>query len=234
MPLTDRSQAKEGGWAQVREALVSFEGDVKGAEFDQWGGQLFDEEGKKRPPKEFLEIQCDNVEVLEVTEELTMNITDMNFRVNCSDFKGSFWIDEFLASADEHKIIVPQGLIGKRLVFKKKTLVAKNKDGSDNPKYNSTNYVIVGVKGSKSAVQPTTQPTPEVPSEPATPPGDPMVVAANIAVGKTEAQFKTAIALEPSFVGSPLLSLAKTGMLTQALVSEGRLVLGEDGKYQKA
>lgn len=223
MPITDRNQAKEGGWAQIREALIAFEGDVKSAEFDQWGGKLVDDDGKPLPPKEFLEIQCDNVEVLEVTEELSMSITDMNFRINCSDFKGSFWVDKFLASADEHKILVPGGLIGKRLMFRKETLEARD------PKYNSTNYVIAGVKEAKGKVESTKPSTPEVSGEAK----DPMDVAISLAVGKTEAQFKTAVALDPTLAASPLLSLAKAGMLTQALISDGKLVLGEDGKYQK-
>lgn len=223
MPITDRNQAKEGGWAQIREALIAFEGDVKSAEFDQWGGKLVDDDGKPLPPKEFLEIQCDNVEVLEVTEELTMSITDMNFRINCSDFKGSFWVDKFLASADEHKILVPGGLVGKRLVFRKETLEARD------PKYNSTNYVIAGVKEAKGKVESTKPTVPEVSGEAE----DPMDIAISLAVGKTEAQFKTAVALDPTLAVSPLLSLAKAGMLTQALISDGKLVLGEDGKYQK-
>jgi len=226
MPITDRSQAKEGGWAQVREALVAFEGDVKSAEFDQWGGQLMDDEGRPLPPKEFLEVQVDNVEVLEVTEDLSMTLTDFNFRINCSDFKGSFWVDKFLESADKNKILVPTGLVGKRLKFRKVTLEARD------PKYNSTNYVIDGVVGEAKASAPATPAQATAPKPEAL--DDPMLAAMEVAVGKTEAQFRTAIALDPRFVGNPLLSLAKTGMVTQALVSEGKLMVAEDGKYQKA
>ena len=101
MPITKREEAKESGFAQVREAMLSFAGDVVSAEFGQWGGKLIDEDtGKPILPREFLEVSCVNVEVLEVTEELVMAIDEWNFRVNCSDFKGSFWVEKFLESAD--------------------------------------------------------------------------------------------------------------------------------------
>lgn len=243
-PITDRSKAKEGGFAQVRAALISFEGDVTAATFDKWGGKLVDEEGKPIPPREFLEIQTENVQVLEVVEELSMPVDTWNFRVNCSNFKGSFWIDKFLESADKFKIQIPEGLVGKRVAFRRDTLKATNKDGTPNPKFDSTNYVIVGVKeASKVPVTPAA-PKPALGVPPATveapaptpaPAGsatDPMEYAMKLAIGKTEAQFRSAIGLDPNFAGSPLLSLAKAGMVTQALVNEGKLVLVQQGKQQ--
>lgn len=245
MPITDRSQAKESGFGQVREALVRFVGDIVSAEFDKWGGKLVDDDGKVISPREFLEITCVNVEVLEVTEELSMAIDEWNFRVNCSDFKGSFWIEEFLASADKAKLLIPDGLVGKRVTFKKVTLEAFDKDGAAKPQYNSTNFVIDSVEGGKKtapkvtvkakAVAPVVQAQAEpeeVTAETAegTSDDDPMSQCTVLAIGKTEKQFRSAVALSPALLNSPLLPLAKAGAVTASLVSEGKLVLVGDGE----
>ena len=128
-PITDRTQARESGFAQVRESLRSFEGDVVKAEFSNWPGGGMGTDGKPLPPKEYLEISCVNVKVLDVTEELAMPVDEWNFRVNCSDFKGSFWVEEFLKAADEQNILIPEGLIGKRVTFTKKTLESFDSKG---------------------------------------------------------------------------------------------------------
>lgn len=234
MPLTDRSQAKESGFAQVREALQKFEGTVASAEWGQWGGKLVDEDGNKIPPREFLEVSNVDVEVLEVTEELVMPIEEWNFRVNVSEYKGSFWVEEFLASADKAKVLIPDDLGGKRIVWKKVTLVARD------PKYNSTNFVLESIKGEvkvapkvvkvKTPITVVEEEAEEVPDE-----GggiDPMEAALELAIGKTEAQFRTAVSLDPQFANSPLLPMAKAGVITQSLVNDGKLVL-VDKKYQK-
>lgn len=230
MPIVDRSQAKEGGFDQVRKALDKFVGTVTGAEFDMWGGNLVDEEtGKKRQPREFLEITTTDNEVLESNEELTMDISEeYSFRVNCSDFKGSFWIDMFLASTDQHKLLVPDDLVGKRIVFEKMTLEAED------PKYNSTNFIVADVVKAESKSSVTKKKTVKEEKESSDEPveGDPMELALQLAVGKSEAQFKVAVATHPDFANSPLLSIAKQGLLTQALVSEGKLIVDDDGKYQ--
>lgn len=229
MPITDRSKAKEGGFAQVRVALTKFKGTVIGADFDKWGGQLVDEQGKKKQPREFLEISCIDVEVLEVTEELTMDISEeFNFRENCSDFKGSFWIEIFLASADAHKILIPDGLVSKRVTFEKATLEAVDKDGNRNPKYDSTNYVIVAVEDVKPKTQTAIIPTEQPQSGAAV---DPLAVIQELAIGKTEAELKDAIS-KSVLAGTSVAPVAEAGILTQALVKEGKLVL-VDGKYQK-
>ncbi len=243
MPITDRSQAKKGGFAQVREALLKFKGEVIRAEFDRWGGKLVDEDGKPVPPKEFLEVESINLEALEVTEELSMGLEEgWSFRVNCSDFEGSFWVERFLASADKFKLLIPDDLAGKVITWEKVTLESFNRDGTPNPKYNSTNYVIVAVEGASpkkatpkvvdkaqpaQAIEEVAEPEAEV----ATGAADPMEAALTLAVGKTEAQFRTAVALDPHFVGSPLLPLAKAGVVTQSLVNDGKLVL-VGTKYQ--
>lgn len=253
-PLTDRSQAKEGGYAQAREAMQKFAGDVTKAEWGQWGGKLVDDDGKPVPPKEFLEVQCENVEVLESVEEISVPTDTWNFRVNTSDFKGSFWVERFLESADRHELLIPDGMIGKRITFQKVTLEAKQRDGTPNPKFNSTNYVIAGVGESvavvaipkaQATVKKATPVTPKPVAVPAevTPAqaaqaevADPMEPIIALAVGKTEAQFRTAIGLDSAFAGSPLLPLAKSGLVTQSLVNEGRLVvvaLGNKQVYSK-
>jgi len=247
MPITDRSEAKEGGFAQVREALTKFKGRVTSAEFGMWGGELVDKEtGKKIQPREFLEIVTEDNEVLEVTEELSMDISQQwTFRVNCSDYKGSFWVEMFLASADKFKVRIPDGLINKVITFEKVTLEAYNRNGEKTPKYDATGNVIAGVEGAaKTApkiVKKTggTEVVEEVAEEQteAQPPAqgavDYMALAANLAAGKTEAQFKTAIALDPAFINNPLLSLAKAGLLTQALINDGKLTVDSEGKFQK-
>jgi hypothetical protein len=228
MPITDRNQAKEGGFAQVREALTKFKGRVTSAEFGMWGGELVDDQGKKKQPREFLEITTEDNVVLASTEELSMDITqNFSHRQNCSDYKGSFWVDMFLASADQFKVRIPDGLINKVVTFEKKTLEAVDKNGKPNPKFNSTNFIIVGVEDAKIA---TTTESAKVQTQQEA--ADWMSKAANLAVGKTEAQFRTSIALDPAFVNNPLLSLAKAGLLTQSLMADGKLVL-VDGKYQK-
>ena len=222
MPLTRREDAKESGFAQVREALQSFEGDVVAAEFGQWGGTLVDPDtGKPIPPREFLEVHCVNVKVLTVTEELAMAIDEWNFRVNCSDFIGSFWVEKFLESADRAKLLIPDDLVGKRVTWTKVTLEAVDGKGVRKPKFDATNFIIDKI----GAVKETTAPQVVAsPAQPVEPPEDPMEVALELAVGKTEAQFRSAISLHPSFVGSQLLPLAKAGAITQALVKEGKLV----------
>lgn len=235
-PLTNRDEAKESGFAQVRAALQLFEGDVVTAEFGMWGGKLIDDDGKKIPPKEFLEIECINVKVLETSEELDFQPEDWNFRINCSDYKGSFWVEDFLASADVNKLLIPDDLIGKRIVFKKVTREAKD------PKYNVTNLIIDRVMGSVGTQTnaPTTTTPEEVATETAAPvvsTNDPMSVALELAVGKTETQFRSAISLHKDFIGSPLLPLAKAGAITAALVKEGKLVEVKEGNktvYRKA
>jgi len=225
MPLTDRKQARESGFAQVREALVSFEGDVIGAEFGRWGGQLFDDNGKPLPPKEFLEITCTNVEPVETTEELAMAIVDWNFRVNCSEFTGSFWVDKFLESTDKFKLLVPDDLVGKRILWRKETLEARD------PKFNSTNYVVakvLGDIGEKAKESPTTEdaPTPE-PTE-----GDPMDTLKDLAIGKTDAQFKSAVSLKAEFKDTPFQTLVKSGAIQEALLKEGKLTLVKEGSKE--
>jgi len=223
MPITDRSQAKEGGFAQVRAALSKFKGKVKSAEWGKWGGQLVNPEtGKPLPAKEFLEITSVENEVLEVTEELTMDISEeFNFRVNCSDFKGSFWIDMFLASADKHKVMIPDGLVDKVVTWEKQTLE------NENPKYNATNYVIAGIEvGSKAAPKKGAV----KPAASVVPTGDPMDIVLNLALGKTSDELKAII--PTALAGSPLLPLANAGTVTQILLTQGKLAL-VDGKYQK-
>lgn len=234
MPLTDRSQAKEAGFAQVRAALQKFEGTVASVEFGMWGGKLIDEDtGKPIPPKEFLEILCTDVEVLEVTEELSMPVDEWTFRVNCSDYKGSFWVEKFLESADMHKLLIPDDLIGKRVIWEKVSMTF-NIRGRE---VTQTNYVITEVKDAPKAAPKVVSkdeapPAPAEVSQPDIPVPDPMDVALNLAIGKTEAQFRTAIALDPQFINSPLLALAKAGAITQALVNDGKLVIVE-GVYKK-
>ena len=219
MPIYKRSEAKESGWSQVRAALTKFEMNVAIAEDGKWGDG-----------KEYLEIKGTNLHVLEASEELSMDVEgqEFNFRENCSMSNGSFWVDEFLASADENKILLPDGLINKRVTFLKKTKLAFNKDGTPNPKYNSTNYVIAGVAPIVAGVAP-------VASAPVVAPAvvasveDPMAIALELAVGKTETQFRSAIGLHPLFANSPLLGMAKAGMVTLSLVKEGRLVEVKDG-----
>jgi len=242
MPLTDRSQAKKGGFQQVREALRKFEGTVASAEFGQWGGKLVDDDGKPVRPKEFMEVSCTEVEVLEVTEELTMPIDEWNFRVNTSDFEGSFWVDKFLESADRFKIQIPEGLVGKRVVWEKVDMTFSRKDGTE---ITSSNFVIAGVKSvpkpapkviAKGTVAPKATVTPapvEVAPEAVETaeeePVDLLELSAQIAVGKTEAQFRSAVATNAKFAGTPFLAMAKAGAITQALVNEGKLELVKDG-----
>lgn len=227
-PVLNRNQAKDSGFAQVRDAILRIEGDVDSVTFDTWGGKLVDDDGKPVPPKEFCEVKLLNCKVLESSEELSMEIDgkDFSFRVNCSDFKGSFWVDLFLASADANKVIIPDGLLHKRVIFKKATLVAKK-----DPKFNKTAFIIekVGEISKDGTAAPV--PAATATSAPATAPAafDPIALACDLADGKTEAMFRSTISLEPRMVGNPMLSLVKSGALTEALVKDGLLTTVKDG-----
>ena len=251
-PLTDRSQAKDSGFAQVRSALSKFKGTVASAEFGIWGGELIDPNtGKKKAPREFLEVTSVDVEVLEVTEDLSMEIDEWNFRVNCSEYNGSFWVDKFLASADEHKVQIPEGLVGKVVTWVKDSITYEFKDGNTGK---AESFVIESIEDGATPVatkpKPAVKPKATKAAAPATeavdeeaakeaaeePAGetevvDQMEMAIELAVGKTEAQFKSAISVDERFAQSPLLSLAKAGMVTLSLVNESKLVkVGEGAK----
>ena len=234
MPITNRNEAKEGGFAQVRAALTKFKMDVTSAEWGQWGGKLVDNEGKPLPPKEFLEITGTNFVALETTEPLSMEVTDWNFRVNCSDYKGSFWVEKFLESADRFKVLIPDGLVGKTVTFQRVTLEAFDRNGNHTPKFDSTNYVIAGIEGestptpAKAPVK-TTTPKPAPAEAQVQDAPDPMGACIALAVGKTEAQFRTAAQMNPAL--APLLPLIKAGHVTQSLINEGKLTLvDKDGQ----
>lgn len=217
MPITDRTQAKDAGFAQVREVLQKFKGDVIDVQWGQWGGQLVDDKGRKKKARDFMEIISINNEVLESTEPLSMDITEKyTFRVNTSDYKGSFWIDLFLASADKLKILIPDGLKNKCVTWEKMTLE------NEKPEFNKTDWVIAGIEDIKAGA-----------AKPATSANvDPMTLIVGLAIGKTDAELQAAIDTSPELAGSQVLPLAKSGMLTQALIKEKRIVL-VDGKYQK-
>lgn len=237
MPITDRSQAKDTGFAQIRAAMTEFIGTVTGAEFGMWGGKLVDDEGNPVPPREFLEISTTDVEVTETTEELSMPVDEWNFRVNCSEFNGSFWVDKFLEASDKLKLMLPDDLEGKRIRFRKVTLEARE------AKYNSTNFIPVEIVGdsapakkSKPAAKaapkkaaPVEQTEPDIDAD--VDESDPMDSAIELAVGKTEKQFRSAILLKGEFDAS-FKKMAKSGLVTGSLVNEGRLVLDEDEVYQ--
>lgn len=233
MPITDRNQAKESGFAQVRKALQKFEGTVVSAEFDKYPPKM-DDDGKPMPEKEYLDIVCVNNKALEVTEELSMDISEeWKIRVNCSDYAGSFWVEDFLASADKAKILIPDELVDKRIVWIKAT-----REGTV-PMYNTTNFIIDSIKGKAkatpkvvSSAAPAQLPTANEAEEAPGGAVDPMAVALELAVGKTEPQFRTAISLDEQFKGSPLLPMAKAGVITQSLVNDGKLVLVKEGNKQ--
>jgi len=219
MPITDRTKLKEGGFAQVRAALQKFEGDVVSAEFDTWGGKLIDEDtGKPVPPREFLEVECTNNVVLESTEELSMDISErFSFRVNCAEATGSPW-DKFLESAGKVKLLVPDDIPNKRIVWEKVEVPGSS------PKYTTSIFIIDKVVGAVRGVGVDEAPKDASQIEATPPTEDPMEVALGLAIGKTEAQFRSAIGLHPGFVESPLLPLAKAGTITKLLVDEGKLV----------
>ena len=229
MALLDRSKAKESGFGQVRKAILKFEGDVVRAEFGLWGSQL-DENGKPLPPREFLDIETVNNTVLEIAEEPSMDITErFSFRVNCSESRGSFWVEDFLLSADENKILLPDGLIDKRVTWVQKTRVSS----SGNPAFNSTNFVIESVKPipDKDTPKPVGTAAKEKTVENKEASMEAFMEAAkSLAIGKTEAQFRVAASMDKVLMESPsLLAMAKSGLITSALLQEGALVEVKDG-----
>ncbi len=49
-----------------------------------------------------------------------------------------------------------------------------------------------------------------------------------LAIGRTDAQFKSAIGLDPAFVNSPYLPLAKSGAIMATLLAQGKVKLVTD------
>lgn len=227
MPVTKTEDLKEGGFAQVREVLQKFKGKVTSAPFDLWGGQLVDPAtGKSRPPREYFELNFTDVEVLEATDELSMDISEQwSVRINCSAVKNSFWGKMFLPSAEANKIVVPDGFPGKILTMEKQTYEA------DDAAFNKTDWVVVAVEEGGNPAPKTKAAKAETTIAP-TATVDPMAFITELAIGKSEDELKTAIAGAKELQGSPVLPLAKTGMITQQLVNDGKLAL-VDGKYQK-
>lgn len=220
MPVTKRSEAKESGWAQVRAALTKFEGDVLSADFDTYPPSV-GEDGKPLPPKEFLEVVCANVKVLEFTEPLSMDINgqEYTFRVNCSDYTGSFWIEDFLEAADRFKLLIPDDIVGKRLLWKR---LSREFDIKGVKRY-AVGFVVDGVIGSAA----TSDSGGVAPAAVL----DPMVVSLELAVGKTEEQFRSSISLSPG-LDDAFKTLAKTGAITNYLVTENKLVIVTEGDRQ--
>jgi hypothetical protein len=214
-----KAEAKVNGFAQVRKAMTSFVGDVVSAVEGKWDKiEINEKTGLPKPPKEYVDISCENVEVLATNEPLSMPITEWNFRINTSEAAGSFWVDKFLDSAERNKVELLDGMVGKRIVFTKDTLV--NKIAT----FNKTDWVIekvVGEAGSAPQAVPNTATASKA--------VDLMEVVETLAIGKTEAQFKSAVGLHPAFVGNPMLAVAKTGALTASLVASGKLIEVQEG-----
>lgn len=274
-PIFDKAQAVDSGWEQLRKAMLSFEGDVIKVEFGEYPPTL-NADGTQRGAREFMDVTCRNWKAITVTEVLNFFPEEFSFRVNCSSGKGSFWVDEFLESADRNRIILPNGLLGNRILWIRvdKPWTVKEKSGV------TSGYVIDRVLGLAAPVVaaavvpipvaasitpaaviaavptiaqvPVVTPIPVVgapvvvasvtpvvaapvvvPVTPVVVPvtplpaeatvTDPLAIACDLAVNKTEEQFQAAIGLHPSFVGTPLLDLAKAGAITQTLVDSGRL-----------
>ncbi len=221
MPIYHKEEAKESGWQQVRQALEEFEGDVSSTEAGTWGGSgvIDPETNQPIPPKEYFEVTSVNNKIIKSTEELDMDISaTFNFRINCSSSPKSFWVSAFLESADKNKLQIPEQLIGKRISWKAVVF--------GTGKYATKNFVIdhvVEVASKPTDVPVTTTATipavvAKIPAE-----DDLMQEATNLAVGKTEQQFRTAIGMNVKFAGNPLLAMAKNGILTLSLVKEGKL-----------
>jgi len=226
MALFDSKQATESGWAQVRDALQRFEGDVVGCKVGRWESTGFDPEtGKPFPAQEFFEVKNKNIKVLNVSEELSMNVEgqEFTFRTNCSTSKSSFWVDNFLGAADALKVMLPQGITGKRVIWKKETREANN------PRFNKTGFVLEAVLGDATAPLEDLDAEPEAVIPPPPTNGELTSeemtgIVLELAKGKTEAQLQSAASVHPKLVGSPLLNLVRTGAVTSMLVADGKLV----------
>jgi hypothetical protein len=226
MPVTKTEDAKQGGFQQVREALEKFEGDCVGVEYGQWGGKLVDDNGKPLPPREYYEILSANNAVLLSTEELSMDISEkFSFRVNCSEYRGSFYIDDFLGSIEKQGLLFPDGLVGKRLVWQKFTHEAKN------PMYNSVNFILEKVVGDAKIPSPVPQENSAKVSSSGNTDMNLTDIVLNLAVGKNPTQLRNALNLQPELRASSLFPLIQSGALVKDLVEGGRLTIGADGLY---
>jgi hypothetical protein len=242
VPIYDKTKAKPaGGFQQVRKALKRFEGDVIKAEIGVYGGGQ-DPNGKPLPPKEYLEIDTINNTVLEVSEPLSMDISESySFRINCSEKDNSFWVAEFLTSAEANKILLPDGLLNKHVTWKQVIKESKDKKGNVDHNFDATGMIIVSVV----PIQPGNNPNSTNPPQTA---GNPvqaavvtleafMAIITDLAIGKTEAQFRMAVPLDVRLASNQaLVQMAKAGVLTANLLKEGKLKEETvDGKviYQK-
>ncbi len=224
MPVFKKEDAKESGWGQTREVIQSFEGDVSKVELGAWAPRA-NPDGTLQEPKEFMDITSINNRVLETTEEPSMDITaSYSFRVNMSDYKGSFWVEKFLDACDKLHILLPDGLQGKHVTWKKMTHQAIHK-GIHTPEFDATNFMPVAI--GVSAIVQQNAPVQQVVPPPATT-TDPMELMIALAIGRTDAQFKSAIGLDPAFVNSPYLPLAKSGAIMATLLAQGKVKLVTD------
>mgnify|MGYP003145334524 CR=1 FL=1 len=254
-PITNKADAKKNGWAQTREAVTEFKGLVTSAGFDQWGGVLFDDNGNPKPPREFLEVKTTDNIVIAATEDPSMDITsEYNFRANCSDFEGSWWVEDFLDASGKLNILIPEGLQGKVVTFRKVLREAINGKGVHNAQFDVRNYVPVAIEDAPVVAAappaPAAAPVPVPAAPPAEPPAPPVPVVApveadaqsaapatgddlldialGLAIGNTDAAFKNAAGLHPKLVNSPLLPLIKAGAVIQTFVKEGKIVVGQN------
>lgn len=207
--IYNAENAVEMDYKVIRDNLTSFEATVIGLEEGEWGGTEIDEEGNVKPPKMFVEFICDDVKLVSSNVPVELPST-YKFRINPSQYKNSFWVGAFLKSATANNISLPDGIIGKRVVFTKVPF--------GEGKYVSTNFIIEKVIDGNA---PSTDVDPEE--------------LINLAVGKTEAQFRQAAQLNTKWSGNTaLITNIKLGKTTADYVASGVLVVGDDGVYQRA
>lgn len=185
---------KEVGLKAVTKVVGTIEAQPKFGTWDKGG--------------DYIEFTLVDAEVIESESPVILKDDIFNFRVNYKPGKNSKW-DKFIVKPFEKLgIELPGGLIGKRVTFERKTIsygeVKAGKEFGDfkaGDKIESTEYTPVEIEGGAADAK------------------DYMAMALELANGKTEAQFKTAILTDATLRKVPeIKDGAKSGALVKGWV----------------
>ena len=201
--LTNRKDAKSSGLAGVRQAIEVIEGDVVDETEGVWEKSQYGE------GQTYVQIDMENCIVKEGLEPIELFDDRFSFRINTSDYKGSFWEEEFLKSCDDSKVLA-NDLVGKRIRFKKVTHTWEWRDGTIRTKRDFViDTILVTDKKEKEEV------------------GDDYCL--RLATGRSVNAFKVACSADPLLRRSPeLLETIKTGIWLQSMIKAGKLAV-KDG-----
>lgn len=208
-PIFKSEDAKKPvGYKEIREALEEFEADVLSVEIGKWTESKY---GKKST-QEYFDFELSNLKVLKTNMPLPETLPDpFNFRVNCSETVGSWWIEEFVKGCIEKlKITFPEDVQGKRATFKRAARAFEITRNKVKEKVVTSNFIITKISGI-------------VKTDTKVEEKDLNLLALELLNGKTEAQFLMNARLNPLFTGTPVLESIKSGEFLARMVAEGKV-----------